>query len=98
MAERCAIPAPAASDRNLPAWEDAAPRLGAAGPGLGVGLHLNLTAGKPLSHGGTLCDPRTGGFHPLTALVVRALAGRIDPADVAAECAAQVARLRGAGV
>ena len=83
---------------NLPAWEDAAPRLGAAGPGLGVGLHLNLTAGKPLSHGGTLCDPRTGGFHPLTALVVRALAGRIDPADVAAECAAQVARLRGAGV
>src|SRR5213594_1524718 len=83
---------------NLPAWEDAAPRLGAAGPGLGVGLHLNLTAGKPLSHGGTLCDPRTGGFHPLAALVGRALAGRIDPADVAAECAAQVARLRGAGV
>jgi predicted glycoside hydrolase/deacetylase ChbG (UPF0249 family) len=83
---------------NLPAWEDAAPRLGAAAPALGVGLHLNLTVGRPLSPGGTLCDRRTGGFHRLTGLVGRALAGRIDPADVAAECAAQVARLREAGV
>jgi len=83
---------------NLPAWEDAAPRLGAAAPALGVGLHLNLTVGKPLSPGGTLCDRRTGAFHRLTMLVGRALAGRIDPADVAAECAAQVARLREAGV
>jgi predicted glycoside hydrolase/deacetylase ChbG (UPF0249 family) len=81
-----------------PAWEDAARRLRGAGPGLGVGLHLNLTAGSPLSRGGTLRDPRTGGFHRLTVLVGRALAGRIDPADVAAECVAQLARLRAAGV
>jgi predicted glycoside hydrolase/deacetylase ChbG (UPF0249 family) len=83
---------------NLPAWEDALRGLRGAGPGLGVGLHVNLTAGSPLSGGGTLRDPRTGAFHPLEALVRRALAGRVDPADVAAECAAQVARLREAGV
>src|SRR2546422_3591198 len=70
---------------TLPAWVDAAPRLGAAGPGLGVGLHLNLTAGKPLSRGGTLCDPRTGGFHPLTPPVRPAPAGGSDPPDRPAE-------------
>src|SRR2546422_5855984 len=37
-------------------------------------------------------------FHSLAALVARALTGRLDPAHVAAECAAQLARLREAGV
>ncbi|HYT05008.1 MAG TPA: ChbG/HpnK family deacetylase [Gemmatimonadales bacterium] len=93
---------------NAPGWEDGLDRL-AAWPELGVGLHLNLTVGEPVgrreggggggggpSSGRTLVDARTGRFHSLAGLVARALAGRIDPDEVAAECAAQLARLRAA--
>src|SRR5437773_1986596 len=78
---------------NAPGWTDAVQRLRDLGPGLGVGLHLNLTMGRPVSWGGGLCDARSGRFHTLPALVARALAGRLDPGDVAIECAAQLARL-----
>jgi predicted glycoside hydrolase/deacetylase ChbG (UPF0249 family) len=83
---------------NTPGWLDARQRLRAAGETLGVGLHLNLTAGTPLTTAPSLTDPRTSRFHSLPALVARALTGRLDSADVAAECAAQLARLREAGV
>ena len=83
---------------NAPGWTDAVQRLRDLGPGLGVGLHLNLTMGRPVSWGGGLCDARSGRFHTLPALVARALAGRLDPGDVAIECAAQLARLRNAGL
>lgn len=90
---------------TAPGWDDAARALRRVGASLGVGLHLNLTAGKPLSapRGGgvrarSLVDARTGRFHTLPALVARALAARLDPGDVAAECAAQLGRLRDAGV
>ena len=83
---------------NAPGWTDAVQRLRDLGPGLGVGLHLNLTMGRPVSWGGGLCDARSGRFHTLPALVARALAGRLDPGDVAIECAAQLARLRTAGL
>src|SRR5437773_182915 len=83
---------------NTPGWTDALRRLRDLGPppapGLGVGLHLNLTMGRPVSWGGSLSDARTGRFHTLRALVARAFAGRLDPGDVAIECAAQLARLR----
>jgi predicted glycoside hydrolase/deacetylase ChbG (UPF0249 family) len=83
---------------NAPGWEDARASLPATRGALGVGLHLNLTAGAPLrGGGGTLVRARTGRFHALPALVARALAGRIDPDEVAAECAAQLARLRETG-
>ena len=81
---------------NAPGWEDGLDRLG-AWPELGIGLHLNLTAGRPLTDGATLRDPATGAFHPLRALVIRALRGRIDSAEVQAECAAQLTRLRETG-
>src|SRR5947199_9849980 len=85
---------------NAPGWPDALRRLRDLGPapGLGVGLHLNLTMGRPVSWGGSLADARTGRFHTLRALVARAFAGRLDPGDVAIQCAAQLARLRNAGL
>jgi predicted glycoside hydrolase/deacetylase ChbG (UPF0249 family) len=83
---------------NAPGWGDVATALQAAGSGLGVGLHLNLTAGAPVSAAPSLVDARTGRFAPLAMLVARALAGRIASADVAAECAAQLDRLRAIGV
>src|SRR6266699_977000 len=83
---------------NTPGWPDARDWLRAMGGALGVGLHLNLTSGAPLTTAPSLTSPRTGRFHSLTALVARALTGRLDPAHVAAECAAQLARLRKAVV
>jgi predicted glycoside hydrolase/deacetylase ChbG (UPF0249 family) len=83
---------------NTPGWTDAIHELEHAGPALGVGLHLNLTAGEPLSDARTLRDRRTGRFYPPTTLGARACTGQIDPREVANECAAQLARLRGTGV
>jgi predicted glycoside hydrolase/deacetylase ChbG (UPF0249 family) len=83
---------------NTPGWEDAVGALRSAGSGLGVGLHLNLTAGAPVSAARSLVDARTGCFPSLATLVARVLAGRIAAADVAAECAAQLDRLRAIGV
>ncbi len=85
---------------NAPGWEDAVRALQAAGSGsgLGVGLHLNLTAGAPVSPARSLVDARTGCFLGLATLVARVLARRIASADVAAECAAQLDRLRAVGV
>src|SRR5207248_8041444 len=52
---------------NTPGWTDALRRLRDLGPapGLGVGLHLNLTMGRPVSWGASLADARTGRFHTL---------------------------------
>ena len=85
---------------NLPAFEDAVRRSSRA-PHLGVGLHLNLTAGAPVSPAAavpTLCDQATGQFHPLRRLIARVLTGRIAAADVATECAAQIDRFRATGM
>src|SRR5438093_1108723 len=86
---------------NAPGWTDAAQRLrdlsSPSFPELGVGLHLNLTTGRPVSCGGSLCDARTGQLHPFGTFVARALAGRIAPRDVAIECTAQLSRLPGRG-
>src|SRR2546430_15579124 len=53
---------------NAPGWTDAAQRLrdlsSPSFPELGVGLHLNLTTGRPVSCGGSLCDAWTGQLHP----------------------------------
>ncbi len=65
---------------------------------LGVGLHLNLIAGRPLSAVPTLADPRTGLFYRLAELARRAMAGRVDAADVRRECDAQLAALAQAGI
>jgi predicted glycoside hydrolase/deacetylase ChbG (UPF0249 family) len=83
---------------NMPGFDDAVRRARREAPSLGIGLHLNLVQGEPLERVPSLTDPRTGQFYPLVALVRRVLAGRVDSEEVGAECAAQIARLRTAGV
>jgi chitin disaccharide deacetylase len=83
---------------NLPAAEDALTRA-AICPALGLGLHLTLTAGGPLSPPdkvSTLVDGN-GRFHSLGALMARLSLGRVRQDDLRRELSAQVewALLRG---
>ena len=85
---------------NAPGFANAV-RAARDTPVLGVGLHLNLTTGRPVSPPdavSSLCDRRTGRFCSLSRLIGRVLVGRVDGAEVARECAAQIERARGAGV
>lgn len=82
---------------NAP-WLDDAACAARGAPALGVGVHVNLVQGHPLERVPTLVSRRTGAFLPLGALVRRALAGSVDGHEVAAECAAQIARVRAAGI
>src|SRR2546430_5684629 len=87
---------------NAPGWEHAVAALrgggGGGGSKLGAGLHLNLTAGEPVSSGGSLVHPRTGRFYCLAGLLARALARRIDARHVAEEGGAQLDPVRAARV
>lgn len=83
---------------NTPAFADAAELARSRVPRLGVGLHLNLVAGRPLADVPTLADPRTGQFHSLGELARRAFAGRISAVDVRRECDAQLAALNAVGI
>ena len=67
---------------NTPAFGDAAALVRERVSRLGVGLHLNLVTGTPLSVVSTLADPRTGNFYSLLELARRALGGRISADDV----------------
>ena len=82
---------------HCPGWDDAGRTIRSA-PGLGVGLHLNLLVGAPIIAGVTSVDRRTGRFLSLSALVRRALAGRLDAGEIEAECEAQVAAVERLGV
>ncbi|HMA43715.1 MAG TPA: ChbG/HpnK family deacetylase [Gemmatimonadales bacterium] len=85
---------------NAPGFE-AAVRAAHEMPALSVGLHLNLTMGQPVSSPDvvpTLCDSRNRRLYPLSHLIRRALAGKIDGSEVARECAAQLERLRATGL
>jgi chitin disaccharide deacetylase len=83
---------------TAPAFAEAAERVQRDAPRLGVGLHLNLVTGAPLSSAPSLVDPATGRFHPLDVLVRRALAGQVDPTEVRRECEAQLAALVAVGI
>lgn len=85
---------------NTPGFTDAV-HLARQLPSLGVGLHLNLTTGAPISPPDavpSLCDPRTGRFRRLPGFVARALAGGIAASDVARECTAQIACMAATGL
>ena len=79
---------------GMPAFSGAVRCARAAGQALGIGLHFTLSAGRPLTRAPSLIIPETGDFLSLPALVRRALLGRVNPREVADECAAQIARAR----
>jgi predicted glycoside hydrolase/deacetylase ChbG (UPF0249 family) len=83
---------------NAPAFDEAVQLVRTRVPRLGVGLHLNLITGRPLSEATSLVNPRTGCFHALSELAARAVSGRVHAADVRRECDAQLAVLRSAGI
>ena len=83
---------------TTPAFHEAVKLARTRAPALGIGLHLDLVSGRPLTSVPSLTDPRTGAFHALPVLVRYALAGRVHPGDVRRECDAQVARLVEAGI
>jgi chitin disaccharide deacetylase len=83
---------------TTPAFGEAAERTQRDAPQLGIGLHLNLIAGAPLSSVPSLTDPATGRFYPLDSLVRHSLAGQIDATEVRRECEAQLAALVAAGI
>lgn len=75
---------------TLARWPEDARRLLAVRNNIAVGLHINLTLGAPLGPMPTLA-PR-GHLPTLGSLLARALARRIDGAEIAAEVARQLAR------
>lgn len=82
---------------RCPGWEDAT-RKAFEATTLGFGLHFNLLVGEPLVAAVTTGDRRTGKFLSLSALTRRALAGRLDSAELEAECEAQCAAIEAVGV
>ncbi len=82
---------------HCPGWDDGV-RQAQATPSLGVGLHLNLLVGAPVTRAKTLLDRANGRFATLSEIVTRALTGRLDSGEVEAECEAQLQALRDAGI
>jgi predicted glycoside hydrolase/deacetylase ChbG (UPF0249 family) len=71
-------------------------------PSLGVGCHIVLVDGEPVSPPGripSLIDPATGRLFPtLGKFLPRLLSGRIPAAEIEAEAAAQIASLQARGL
>jgi predicted glycoside hydrolase/deacetylase ChbG (UPF0249 family) len=81
---------------NLPAFADALDRAVVC-PTLSLGLHLNLTVGRPLARAPSLTRHDTGEFFTLPVLLARASLGLLDASDIARECLAQIDRMTDAG-
>jgi len=81
---------------NLPDFADALDRTLSC-PTLSLGLHLNLTVGRPLTAAPSLKRRDTGEFFTLPALIARASLGLLDRSDIARECLAQIDRMIEAG-
>ena len=73
---------------NLPFWPQEALALAALAPGADVGLHLNLTLGKPLSLMPQLAP--TGRFPAISALISAARRKALPLDEVRAEVSAQL--------
>ena len=81
---------------------DEAVEIARSMPALGVGCHIVLVDGVPAlppDRIPSLIDRRTGQFRTtLSAFLPRLLTGRIDPAEIEAEAAAQIALLKNRGL
>jgi predicted glycoside hydrolase/deacetylase ChbG (UPF0249 family) len=83
---------------NTPAFHEAAALARERAPKLGIGLHLNLLSGSPLTEVPSLIDSRTRAFVSLSELARRALLGAVKAEDVRRECDAQLAALAAEGI
>lgn len=73
--------------------------LAQAEPRLGVGCHVVLADGEPMSGASRLVDPQSGLLYPtLGKFLPRVLSGQIRAAEIEAEAEAQIAALQAAGV
>ncbi len=86
-------------------WEDIAQRVkgqwgqGQGGKGqMGVGLHFNLTAGKPLVKGHKTLVRGDGSFLDKTEIYRRAILGQIDTREAAKELTAQLKMFKEIGI
>ena len=76
---------------NMPGWPGSAAALSTRAPGLALGLHLNLTEGRPLSaQARTAMTVGDGDFASLSRLLMKALTAQLDRGVVAAEVRAQL--------
>jgi predicted glycoside hydrolase/deacetylase ChbG (UPF0249 family) len=77
---------------NLPDFADALDRAHAC-PTLSLGLHLNLTAGRPLTPARSLIEQSTGEFYSMPKLMARASLGRLNSSEITHECVTQIDRM-----
>ena len=80
---------------------DGARALLAEAPALGVGVHLALIGGRPISDAGTLPTLTDGGgtfLSRTTDFFTRWMRGRLDAAEIDREIDAQIDRVRAAGI
>jgi chitin disaccharide deacetylase len=83
---------------NGAAFEDAVAGIREC-PNLSVGLHVNLTAGRPLAAGSkSSLAGGDGRFHSLHALAARLTIGAVSNRDLEAEITAQTERVIAAGI
>ena len=81
---------------NMPGTEEAVD-LAERHPGLGVGLHFNLTEGRPLTDARSLVDS-DGAFLLRGELIRRSIRGRVEPSEIARELTAQLDRFVSLGL
>ena len=81
---------------NMPGTEEAVD-LAERHPGLGVGLHFNLTEGRPLTDARSLVDA-DGEFLLRGELIRRAARGRLRPDEITRELTAQLDRFVSLGL
>jgi len=81
---------------NMPGTEEAVD-LAERHPGLGMGLHFNLTEGRPLTDARSLIDS-DGAFLLRGELIRRSIRGRVEPSEIARELTAQLDRFVSLGL
>ena len=81
---------------NMPGTEEAVD-LAERHPGLGVGLHFNLTEGRPLTDARSLIDS-DGAFLLRGELIRRSVRGRVEQGEITRELTAQLDRFVSLGL